>query len=100
MNGRRYPLRFTLNALCNLEGRMGMGLEQLLCTSLSALRGLLWCGMVEEQPELTLEQAGWMLESHLKAGGSLEEIAFSLSAAMEEAGFFQLGERKAVPPPL
>lgn len=92
LNGRMLPLRYTLNALCLLEEKMGKGLDQLLSAGFSSLRGLLWCGLLSEMPALTLEEAGDMLEKHLKSGGKLLLVAASLSQALEDAGFFHPGE--------
>ena len=98
--GRRRPLRFTINALCALEEKTGGSLEGMLRGGLSSVRGLLWCGLLGDEPSLTLEGAGQLLEAHLQAGGSLHEIAKALARGLEEAGFFQPGEegqRPALP---
>lgn len=89
LDGREYALRYTVNAVCCLEEKMGLGLEGLMRTQLSCLRGLLWCGLMESQPGITLERAGDMLQAHLEMGGSLRAVADTLAAALEDAGFFQ-----------
>ena len=43
--GNHYSLRFTVNALCNLEEKTGMSLAHLQETSFSCIRGLLWCAL-------------------------------------------------------
>lgn len=89
LNGREYTLRYTVNAVCCLEEKMGAGLESLMRTQLSCLRGLLWCGLMENHPGVTLERAGEMLQAHLEQGGSLRAVADILAAALEDAGFFR-----------
>ena len=56
--GREYFLHFSVNSLCCLEERMEKGLQTLLKTDLSSLRALLWCGLMEQEKQLTLEDAG------------------------------------------
>jgi len=93
LNGREYPLRFSVNALCSLEEKTGVSLENLRGSPMRCLRGLLWCGLMEDQTQLTLESAGELLDSHLKKGGSLEEISSALAAALEDACFFPKAAR-------
>ena len=57
--GREYSLRFSVNSLCCLEEKMDKGLAALLKTDLSSLRALLWCGLLEQEQHLTLEDAGF-----------------------------------------
>ena len=89
LDGREYALRYTVNALCCLEEKIGKGLESLTGTQLTCLRGLLWCGLMEEQPGITLDRAGEILQAHLEKGGRLRTVADHLAAALEDAGFFQ-----------
>jgi len=91
-------LHYTINALCELEEMTGRGLDQLLKTSFSSIRGLLWCGIRHQMPELTIVEAGNMLEKHLEKGGTLEQIANAVCAALEDAGFFHPGEAGKHPP--
>ena len=86
--GRDYPLRFSVNALCCLEEKTGLSLAQLQGRHMSCLRSLLWCGLLETKDQMTLEEAGDLLDRHLKSGGTLEETASALAAALEDACFF------------
>ena len=95
LNGRDYPLSFSINALCCLEEKTGLSLTKLQSAQLSCLRGLLWCGLMEANPGLTLEGAGEMLDAHLRAGGQLQAVADSLAAALEDACFFPKGTAKS-----
>jgi len=67
---------------------MNKGLDAFLKTNLSCLRGLLWCGLMENEKGLSLEQAGVLLEEHLRKGGSLIQVSQKLSEALSDAGFF------------
>lgn len=85
--GKEYPLRYSVNAVCCLEEKLG-NLESLMKSQLSCLRGLLWCGLMEGERGLTLEGAGALLQSHLDQGGALLPISQTIARALEEAGFF------------
>lgn len=88
LNGREYTLRYSVNALCLLEDRAGGSLETLLSKGMSGLRGLLWCGLLEENKGITLETAGELMQSHLASGGSIRDISVQVALALENAGFF------------
>ena len=93
--GREYSLRFSINSLCCLEEKMEKGLPTLLKTDLSSLRALLWCGLLEQEKHLTLEDTGRLLEAHLQSGGSLAQVSRAVAQALEGAGFFpQPGKEK------
>lgn len=98
LNDQALPLHFTINALCTLEEMTGQSLAQLLLCSLSAVRGLLWCALVDSRPGFTLQEAGEQLEKHLQAGGSLSLVANRLAEALADAGFFHPGEKAGSPP--
>ena len=88
LNGREYPLRFTVNSLCCLEEKTGQSLAALKITQFSCLRGLLWCGMLAAAPDITLEAVGDLLDAHLRAGGDLSAVSAALAGALEDACFF------------
>ena len=85
--GRDYPLRFTINAVCALEEKLG-GLSGLMRTEVSALRALLWCGLLEGGEKLSLTECGALLQRHLESGGNLKAVSTALANAMTDAGFF------------
>lgn len=87
VNGRTYPLHFTVNNLCILEETAGKPLPELLHSSVSSLRDLLWCGLMDER--ITRETAGQWMQDYLAESGSLKELSALLASAMEDAGFFQ-----------
>lgn len=92
VNGRAYPLHFTVNHICILEETAGKPLPELLNTSVSSLRDLLWCGLMDEQ--ISRETAGQWIQDYLAGKGSLRELSELLASAMEDAGFFrQPGKR-------
>ena len=88
LNGKEYSLRFSVNALCCLEEKTGVSLSQLQSAQFSCLRGLLWCGLMESEKGLTLENAGELIDAHLRSGGGLSSLAAQLAGALEDACFF------------
>ena len=91
LNGRDYPLRFSINALCCLEEKTGLSLSQMQSAQFSCLRGLIWCGLMEAEQGLTLEGAGDLLDAHLRSGGDLHSVSDTLAAALADACFFPKG---------
>ena len=90
--GRPMKLRYTLNSLCALEDRAGMPIDRLMDRQFSATRLLLWAGLAEEQPELTVREAGTLIGRSIALGGSLEDIVDLCADGLREAGFFGRGE--------
>ena len=88
LGGQEVRLRYTVNAMCTVEERAGGALERLSDRQFTATRLLLWGGMLEERPEITLEQAGDIISRHMEQGGSMDEIVDICAQAMRDAGFF------------
>ena len=95
--GREYPLRYSVNALCLLEDKAGGSLEELLRKDVGGLRGLLWCGLLAENREMTLEAAGDLMQAYLESGGSLKELSAQITIALKNAGFFHPTGTKSAP---
>lgn len=93
--GREYRLRYTVNSLCALEDRAGMSIDRLMDRQFSATRLLLWAGLAEEQPELTVRDAGILIGNHILCGGCLEDIVELCAEGLRAAGFFGGDEGEA-----
>jgi len=80
---KQRKLKYTFNALCELEEVMGRSLTTLQNGEfkMKDLRALVWAGLLHESPELTLEEAGDLIDR----AESIEEIATAVSQAMEVA---------------
>ena len=66
IDGATYTLLYSVNALCNLEDRMGKPINEILATlgestGLKSLRTLLHCGLSQRHPEVTELIAGDLL---------------------------------------
>ena len=86
--GRALQLRYSVNSLCALEDRAGMSIDRLMNRQFSATRLLLWAGLAQDQPELTVRDVGELIGEHLRRGGGLEEIVDLCAEGLREAGLF------------
>ena len=84
--GKPCRLRYSFNAMCALESALG-GLENMRAGSLTAVRALLWCGMLEYDPGATPEKAGRLLSRHLASGGTLSDVCDRLTAVLARDGW-------------
>lgn len=94
LNGKQYPLRFTVNAVCQMEKETGMPLGDVLRSDLSCVRALLYAGLYEQEG-LSMKETGELLDKHLKNGGSLKRVADAIARDLDSAGFFHR-QRKGV----
>lgn len=77
LDGKQRTLKFDLNALCLFEEAAGIGItEALQKRSMSAIRALLWAGLIHEDPLLTVDDVGKM------EFGGLREMVQSLVSAL------------------
>lgn len=88
IGGRSVVLKYTVNAMCAVEDACGGALDEVMERQFTAARLLLWGGMLENCPGMTLAEAGGLIGAHLAAGGSLEEIVEHCAEGMKRAGFF------------
>ncbi len=86
--GRSLRMKYTINSLCAVEDRAGMPLDRLLDRQFSATRLLLWGGLTECQPEMTVRDAGELVGESIAAGGRLEDIVDLCAEGLRDAGFF------------
>ena len=82
------PLRlnYSINSLCLMEERAGMPLDELMNHQFNATRLLLWAGLCQEYPVLTVWDAGELIGEHLQRGGTLEEVAKYCADALRASG--------------
>ena len=61
LDGKERTLKFDLNALCLFEETAKQGItEALRQRSMSAIRALIWAGLIHEDPMLTIDDVGKM----------------------------------------
>ena len=86
ISGKPHPLHFTVNHLCLMEEAAGQPLHALMNGSFQGIRAFLWCGLMDEN--ITLEEAGDLLQAYLQQGGTLKKLSETLADALCDAGFF------------
>jgi len=90
IGGKSVRLRYTVNSMCAVEDAAGGALDEIFDRQFTAARLLLWGGMLEECPGVTLAEAGEMIGAHLSGGGKLDEIVEHCAEGLRRAGFFGL----------
>lgn len=81
-DGVEREVRFTLNAMAELEERYGSvdaAFEALDSGSIKATRFILWAGLVEANPDLTERQVGSLIDIQL-----MKDIIGNISDALGE----------------
>jgi hypothetical protein len=79
---KQRKLKYTFNAFCELEDVLGRPISEIKDGfKLKDLRALLWAGLLHESPDLTLEDAGELMDK----ASSLEEVAEAVVKAMEKS---------------
>lgn len=84
--GRELALRYTFNSICAVEERSELPLERLMERKFGSVRLLFWGALIDRQPDITVEAAGRLINDHLKAGGTLDDIAGLCIEALAHAG--------------
>lgn len=86
---KTYELRFSVNAMADLEEQTGKSFTELLTSGeFSGVRALLCGGLMESMPDITIKQAGSILESYIKDGHSIVDATNMIVEACRDAGFF------------
>lgn len=88
LNGERHVLRYTINALAELERHMGRGLDHIFseeAIGYNLVRGMLWAGMLHENPMITPRAIGEALEQHVEAGGELLSLFNACIEAIQDS---------------
>ena len=86
LSGLPLMLRYTLNDLCAMEIWAGMPLDELMNRHFSATRLLLWAGLRQDHPQMSLWDVGEMLGAHLQRGGTLAEVVEMCAEALRASG--------------
>lgn len=87
-NDKNYQLRFNINAICAFESQAGISITELEGkVSLSLMRNLFWAGLLHENPDLTVNEAGEIMDG---VEGDTEDLTLMISEALES----QLAKKK------
>ena len=80
-DGVERTIKFTLNAMAELEDRYGSveeAFKQLDNNSIKAVRCILWAGLIHEDPDLTEQQVGNLIDIQY-----MQELMASLNDAFD-----------------
>lgn len=88
---KAYTLQFTANAMCELEAKAGLSISEFMANLQAAqasgrvkmldLRLLIWAGLTENHPELTLKQAGQIINDLGGMAPAMAVLGEGLAAA-------------------
>jgi hypothetical protein len=89
------PLKYSFNAICQLEEDTGLDLASYINANFgpaagekpkfTPLRKLYHAGLIDGEPNLTLTEAGIRLQNEINQGKSLEDIIGNVYKAVEKA---------------
>lgn len=89
-NGHNYVIKFTVNALCAYEDRFQNDIATVVTSpSVTNLRGALWAGLISEQPDTTLDDAGDIIDGYMSNDKALGDVVALILQALTDAGFFK-----------
>ena len=89
LDGQTLELKYTMNSICELEERAGKGIMKLLSLDqigYNLIRLLIWTGLKHNNPTLTIENTGDLLESEFKKGTDFSYLIEMAVKALDESG--------------
>lgn len=91
-------IRFDVNALADAEEALGgaaIGEVMQKGAGIRHIRALLWAGLRADDPKLTIERVGLLLEDHLAKGGDMADIGDAIGKAFEKSGIYKSASKEA-----
>ena len=88
ISNKTYKIYYTTNSLAEIEERSGKLISE-MSIGFSTVRWLLWGGLLNMQSNITVKQAGDLIDAACKDGKSLEGIMNVLKSALTDMGFFR-----------
>ena len=95
IGGKNKRLRYDFNAVADIEVKSGKGLESLFSEQnigLNSIRLLLWGGLKWEDPGLTIQRTGQMIQQFIEDGNELEDLMPYIEEAIDKSGLFGSSE--------
>lgn len=90
VNGKNYDLEYTVNAMAALEEKTGKGIGDITALGeFSSLRSLFWAGLINKHKNITLTDAGDIVQQFINDGNTFEDLSKMVTEALRQAGFFQ-----------
>ncbi len=95
VDGKVKKLRYNFNAIADLEQQVGSGVTKLFSEEMvgfNTIRLLFWAGLRWEDPGLTMQRAGMIIEQLLSEGHSFEELSGWITDAFQLSGLIGVKE--------
>ena len=95
IGGKNKRLRYDFNAVADIEEKSGKGLGSLFNEQnigLYSMRLLLWGGLKWEDPGLTIQRTGQMIQQFIEDGNDLEDLTPYIEEAINKSGLFGSSE--------
>jgi hypothetical protein len=93
--GERKPFRLDFNAVADLEGMMGKGINALVNeenVGFNTIRAFYWAGLKFKDKGLTLNKAGNLVQELLYEGKEFKELMAPVTEALIAAGIVKRKE--------
>ena len=91
INGQIKKLKFTYNAVADVEEKVGLGISALFTgekVGFNTMRHLLWGGLKWQDRTITVPGAGAMIEKYIENGGRLDDLMLKIFEALDKSGVF------------
>lgn len=87
VGGKERSLRYSYNSVCAIEDAFGMGMESIFSkeqVGFRTTRILLWGALKTSQRNITLDQAGDLIEEYMREGNDIDSLASKCILAYKE----------------
>lgn len=97
---RERRVKFSANAIADFEWAMGYPFSNALKidAGIQFTRCLLWAGLRQEDPKITIQQTGDLIDAWIEKGGQWHELTVILFAALIDAGWIKKPEERVEDP--
>lgn len=90
-----YELKYTVNSMADMEELTGKTMSEMMeLGEVSAIRGMFWAGLVHDNKNMNLNEAGDLLGEYMKEHG-MGEASQLIIKGLTEAGFITAQKPKA-----
>lgn len=75
---KEYSLRYNFNSICDLEEKLGFGINGLANqekAGLNLIRLIVWAGLKWKDPGLTPQRVGFILQKYIELDGDFSTLA-------------------------
>lgn len=97
INGKPYKLEYDFNSVCEIEEVTGKSISELAGNKIGfgykVIRAFFWGGLIKNNPGLEIEDAGNMIQEHIKGKPqNLEKLIEQVIKCMTQDGILDTSE--------